>query len=244
MASTSLELSGRRTDLALIEDEQLVDLARAGNEDAIRTLVRRHNQLLFRTARSVVRNDAEAEDVVQAAYVKAFTHLEGFRGEARFSTWLTRIAINEAISRLRGRKRTVDLDQIDNEAARGGAQVIQFPTSAVDPENEASRREVRAILERAVDALPVGFRQVFVLREIQGLSTEETAEELAIKPETVKTRLHRARRMLRGGIEQQLSGAFSALFPFDGARCVSMADRVVESCRKSLEAARRQHSRS
>lgn len=223
------------TRLADADDEYLVELARQRDEAAVRELIRRHNQRLFRTARSVVRNDAEAEDVVQAAYVKAFTHLDGFRGEAQFSTWLTRIALNEAIARLRRRRPTTDIEALDRIDARSSAEIIQFPsiTPTLDPETEMARGEVREILERAVDELPQGFRSVFVLRDVHGLSIEETANQLALKPETVRTRLHRARKMLRLAIETQMAGAFSSLFPFDGARCAHMADRVLGELRSA-----------
>ena len=216
-------------DMDGLDDMALVELARHRNELAIRTIVRRHNQRLFRAARAILRNDGDAEDVVQASYVKAFTHLENFRGEAQLSTWLTRIALNEALGRVRRQRPTTGIEQIDIESQRGGAQVIAFPTiqTPLDPETEMSRMEVRHLLERAVDELPALFRAVFVLRDIEGLSIEETALKLALKPETVKTRLHRARRLLRTAIEAQMSGAFASLFPFDGARCVGMADRVL-----------------
>ena len=216
-------------DMDGLDDMALVDLARHRNELAIRTIVRRHNQRLFRAARAILRNDGDAEDVVQASYVKAFTHLESFRGEAQLSTWLTRIALNEALGRVRRQRPTTGIEQIDIESQRGGAQVIAFPTiqTPLDPETEMSRMEVRHLLEHAVEELPTLFRAVFVLRDIEGLSIEETALQLALKPETVKTRLHRARRLLRTAIEAQMSGAFASLFPFDGARCVGMADRVL-----------------
>ena len=222
-----------RGELETLPDPALVDYARAGDEAAIRTLVRRHNQRLFRAARSITGNDADAEDVVQVAYVKAFTHLDGFRGDAQLSTWLTRIAINEALARVRRRRPTVGLDQVDLDGD-GGARIIPFPmqNQPIDPETEMSRSEIRAILEQAVDALPAAFRTVFILRDVEGMSTEETAQQLAIRPETVKTRLFRARRLLRLAIEEQFGGAFATLFPFDGARCVHMADRVVESLRQ------------
>jgi RNA polymerase sigma-70 factor, ECF subfamily len=211
--------------LQALDDTALVRLARARDEAAVRCLVRRHNQRLFRAARSIVGNDGEAEDVVQAAYVQAFNHLDGFRAEAQFSTWLTRIAINEALGRLRRRRPVTSVDEIDLVASQG--RVIPFPVQQVDdPEVAMSRTEVRAILERAVDTLPPAFRSVFVLREVEGLSVEETAVQLDLRPETVGTRLFRARRLLRAAIEEQISGSFSTLFPFDGQRCVAMADRV------------------
>ena len=223
--------AARLREVGSDDDEALVVLARHGDERAVRELVRRHNQRLFRAARSIVRNDGEAEDVVQAAYVRAFRHLDQFRGGARFSTWLTRIAINEATTRLRRRRPTVDVDAVDIAASAG--TVIAFPTVRlpVDPEAEMSRTEIRALLERAIDDLPPIFRTVFVLRDIEGLSVEETAEQLHQKPVTVRTRLHRARQMLRATLEAEIAGSFGGLFPFDGQRCVAMADRVLVALR-------------
>lgn len=214
-----------------LDDEALVMLARGQDEAAIRCLVRRHNQRLFRAARSIVGNDGEAEDVVQAAYVRAFSHLGEFRADARFSTWLTRIAMNEALGRLRRRRPMADIAEVDVATSLG--RIIPFPTvqPTLDPEIEMSRLEVRALLERAIDDLPPAFRTVFVLRDVEGLSIEETADQLALRPETVRTRLHRARRQLRGAIEDEISGAFMTLFPFDGARCAGMADRVIAMLR-------------
>jgi RNA polymerase sigma-70 factor (ECF subfamily) len=223
-------IAGRvRKDLEGFDDPALVALARGGDASAIRTLVRRHNQRLFRVARAVTGNEAEAEDVVQASYVKAFTKLDTFRGEAQFSTWLTRITLNEALGRRRRLRPTGPLEAAEREQAAGGGQVILFPSVqvSINPETEMARSEVRQMLERVVDDLPTAFRTVFVLREVEGMSVEETAAQLSLKPETVRTRLHRARRLLRTAIEAELSGAFAALFPFDGERCVHMADRVV-----------------
>jgi RNA polymerase sigma-70 factor (ECF subfamily) len=209
-------------------------MARARSEAAVREIVRRYNQRLFRAARSIVRGDAEAEDVVQAGYVRAFTHLDGFRGEAAFSTWLTRIVLNEALGRVRRRRQTTGLEAIEAAQIGGGAQIIQFPLlqDHPDPETAMSRREVRELLEQAIDRLPDGFRAVFVLRDVEGLSAEETAEQLGIRPETVNTRLFRARRQLRERLAEQLMPALGALFPFDGARCVHMADRVVADLKR------------
>jgi RNA polymerase sigma-70 factor (ECF subfamily) len=212
-----------------LADEALVALARQHDDTAVRTLIRRHNQRLFRAARSIVRTDAEAEDVVQETYVRAFTHLDSFRGESRLSTWLTRIALNEALGRMRRRRPTVDIDRIDLDADGAGAEVLPFPSpsAAPDPEAGAARDQIRVVLERAVDTLPDDFRTVFVLRDVEGLSIEETAEQLGILPQTIKTRLHRARRLMRLAIQKELGGALDDLFPFDGQRCVHMADRVL-----------------
>ena len=212
-------------------DSALVALARANDEPAIRELIRRYNQRLFRAARAVTGNDADAEDVVQAAYVNAFRHLDRLEQPAHFATWLTRIAINEALARLRRRRPLVGVEAIDALTAQG--QVVAFPTVQVppNPENEMSRVEIRAMLERAVDGLPPPFRMVFVLRDVEELSVEETAAQLALNPSTVRTRLYRARHLLRRAIEREISGSFGEIFPFDGARCATMADRVVTRLR-------------
>jgi RNA polymerase sigma-70 factor (ECF subfamily) len=226
--SRSLQARADRAELPGLDDTALVALAREGSEAAIRTLVRRYNQRLFRATRAILRDDADAEDAVQQSYVNAFSHLKSFRGDAQFSTWLTRIAINEARGRLRSRRPTTGLEALEHQSG-DSAEIIQFPLvrAAPDPEVEMSRTEIRAVLEAAVDTLPAGFRAVFVLRDIEGLSTEDTADQLSLKPETVKTRLHRARKLMREAIAAQMTGAFGTLFPFDGARCVHMADRVV-----------------
>lgn len=224
-------------DLAVLSEVDLVGYARAGDERAIRFLIQRHNQRLFRTARAIVRDDAEAEDVVQATYVRAFAHLVTFRGASQLSTWLTRIALNEALGRMRRRRAATALEDIDMRINSAGGPILHFPSSlnATDPETELSRSEARKLLEAAVDELPDDFRAIFVLRDIEGMSTEEAASCLSIKPETAKTRLHRARRMMRASIEKRLSGAFAELFPFDGARCASMADRVIDALSKLSE---------
>lgn len=224
-----------RNDTRTLSDAELVELARQGGENAIRTLIERNNQRLFRAARSVLRNDSEAEDVVQETYVKAFTALASFRGEASFSTWLTRIALNEAVSRLRRRRKNSDLEALDQAVSADAGLVSLFPLSLVPlpADTEAARSEMRLMLETAIDGLPEGFRTVFVLRDVEGLSTEETADHLALKPETVKTRLHRARRMLRAVLEEELRGSFAELYPFDGARCVHMADRVIAKLKQA-----------
>jgi RNA polymerase sigma-70 factor (ECF subfamily) len=209
------------------DEAGLVALAVARDEVAIRTLMRRYNQRLYRIARSVLRDDAEAEDALQQAYIRAFTHLSDFRGEARFSTWMSRIVLNEAIGRQRKRAipATDDLSTLDRPP-ESHAAIIPFP-SMPDPEKSLAQRQISALLEQAVDALPDAFRVVLVARVIEEMSIEETAELLALKPETVKTRLHRARRMVREHLEAKLGTALTTAFPFNGWRCDRMADRVV-----------------
>ena len=182
----------------------LIERARHGDERAIRSLIARHNQRLFRVARAVVRNDAEAEDIVQETYVRAFTRLDSFRGEARLSTWLTRIALNEALGRLRKQRPHASLDVLDtlSPGDRPLAVAAGFSNTIETPEAETVRNQTRGMLEDVVDRLPDPLRIVLVLRDIEGLSTEETAEQLSIRAETVKTRLHRARKQLERILEE------------------------------------------
>lgn len=227
-------------DLADCSDTVLVDFARQGDEAAMRTIVQRHNRRLYRTARAILRDDSEAEDVVQEAYLRAFAGLDGFRGEASLSTWLTRIALNEALGRLRRRRPTSGLDAIDAAAGRNGADLIMFPTaqSAANPETELARGQIRHLLEQAIDELPEPFRIVFILREIEEMSTEQTGLHLSLKPETVKTRLHRARRLIRAALNKGVSSAFAELFPFGGSRCDRMTERVMQLLRRGAAAPR------
>jgi RNA polymerase sigma-70 factor (ECF subfamily) len=216
----------READVASLSEDELVRLARERNELAVRALTRRYNRRLFRMARSILRNDSEAEDVVQETYVRAFTGLEAFRGEAGFGTWLTRIAMNEALGRLRRRRPTVDWDTHGED--RIHAEIIQFPVSANnDPERTMAQNQIRDLLERSIDDLPDAFRTVFVARIVEEMNVDDTAELLALKPETVKTRLHRARLLLREALDKQLGPALTDTFPFGGRRCERMTEAVV-----------------
>jgi RNA polymerase sigma-70 factor, ECF subfamily len=218
------------TGLDRLDDGALVERARQRDGAAVRLIMQRHNRHLYRVARSVLHDDAEAEDVVQETYVRAFTHLDGYRGEAQLSTWLTRIALNEALGRLRRRRITVGLKDIDAINDQGEARVIYLRSARQDsdPEAAAARGEVRRLLERAVDQLPDHFRVVFILRDIEEMSVEETASHLGLRPETVKTRLHRARRLLREALNKTLASALTDVFPCAGARCARIADAVLE----------------
>jgi RNA polymerase sigma-70 factor, ECF subfamily len=211
-----------------LDDRALVALALQRDDAAVRQIMQRHNRRLYRVARGVLGDDAEAEDVVQEAYIRAFTHMESFRGDARLSTWLTRIAINEALGRLRQRRPTADLDEIDAMDEQGEARVIFLPSARQDnPESSVARSDVRRLLERAVDQLPDPFRAVFVMRDIEEMSVEETASQLGLRPETVKTRLHRARRLLRQALNETLASTLVDAFPFAGTRCAHMTDAVL-----------------
>jgi RNA polymerase sigma-70 factor (ECF subfamily) len=188
----------------------------AGDTSLFEILMRRYNQRLFRVARSILADDAEAEDVMQDAYVRAFRDLASFRGEARFSTWLTRIACHEALARARKRRRLVPIT---------GDGPPEPPAETRGPERELENRELQAVLREAVEVLPDPLRAVFCLREIEGLSTEETAEALGLTVENVRVRLHRAKRGLRETLDQRIGQEVRRLYLFDGPRC----DRVVEN---------------
>lgn len=206
--------------------DDLLARARRREEAAIRTIIRDNNRRLFRLARSIVKDDSEAEDVVQEGYVRAFTRLAEFRGESSLSTWLTRIVINEALGRLRRRRTTVDWESVEATVA-AKAQIIPFPASHGDPERIMAQREIHHLLERAIDALREPFRVVLVARLVEEMSIEETAALFHLRPQTVKTRLHRARRLLCADLERQVGPVLTDVFPFDGARCERLADAVI-----------------
>lgn len=220
-------------DYAALDDTALVGLVRRGDREAFRHIMRHCNQRLFRVARGVVNDDAEAEDVVQEAYVHAYEKLATFRGDASLLTWLTRVVLNEAYGRLRQRRTTVDVEQI--EVAQGDdGRIVPFPAKFgnEDPAAAAAREQIRKMVERAIDGLPEPFRIVFVMREIEECTVEETASSLELRAETVKTRLHRARRLLRAALHDTLAATLTDAFPFLGLRCDRMTDEVL----KRLEA--------
>ena len=209
-------------------DETLLARARRRDEAAVRTIIRQNNRRLFRMARSILKDDSEAEDVVQESYVRAFTRLADFRAEAALSTWLTRIVINEAYGRLRRRRPTLDWESAEPVLA-AQAQIIPFPSwsSRTDPETAMAQNQIHGLLGRAIDTLPERFRTVLVARLVEEMSVEETAALLDLRPETVKTRLHRARLMLRADLERQIGPALTGVFPFAGAGCERTADNVL-----------------
>lgn len=218
-------------DYASLEDTALVGLAQSGHREAFRHIMQRCNQRLFRLARGVVNDDAEAEDVVQQAYVNAFEKLATFRGESTLLTWMSRIVLNEAYGRLRLRQRrpTVGIEQIEASQADAG-RIVAFPSKFgdEDPAAAAARAQIRGLVERAIDALPEPFRIVFVMREVEECTVEETAFALSLRPETVKTRLHRARRLLRSALHDTLLATLSDAFPFLGPRCDRMTAKVLQ----------------
>jgi RNA polymerase sigma-70 factor (ECF subfamily) len=202
-----------------LSDEEVVARVLAGDTSLFEILMRRYNQRLFRVARGILADDGEAEDVMQEAYVRAFRELAGFRGEARFSTWLTRIACHEALARARKRRRLVALVPVD------GGEPPEPPSETFGPDREMENRQLQTVLREAVEGLPDPLRAVFCLREIEGLSTEQTADALDLTVENVRVRLHRAKRSLRQTLDERIGREVRRLYLFDGARC----DRVVEA---------------
>lgn len=208
-------------------DEVLAAAAARGDAGAFRAIMKRHNQRLYRMARSILRNDAEAEDALQSAYLSAFRALGSFRGDSALATWLTRIVINEALALARGRRPALQAE--GDERTLIGGEVIPFPASgpAPDPERAMAQSQIQRVVERAIDALPDEFRTVLVARTLEEMSVEETAELLGLKPETVKTRLHRARRLLRQAVEKEIGPTLLGAFPFAGRRCERMTEEVI-----------------
>ncbi|MGF1607793.1 MAG: RNA polymerase sigma factor [Kiloniellales bacterium] len=211
-------------------EAELIAAARDGDGAAFEVIMRSNNRLLFRTARSILKDDSEAEDVVQETYVRAYAHLGRFAQSSRLSTWLVRIAVNESLGRLRRRMPARGLDgPLDDlaESRMTDDQVLPLGLAArpayADPESRAARDEIRRLLEQAIDALPQAQRAVFVLRAVEEFSVAETALCLGIPQETVKTRFHRARRALRRLLSDEVATALLDTFPFAGARC----DRIV-----------------
>src|SRR5712672_128058 len=208
-------------------DTELVQRALGRDEAAVRAIMQANNRRLYRLARGILRNNSEAEDVVQETYVRAFTHLEQFRGDSSLSTWLSRIAMNEALGRLRRQRPGVNIESLPPGTLE--AQIIQFPlASSDDPEKSMAQREIQHVVEHAIDELPEAFRLVFITRVIEGMNVEETAEILGVRPETVKTRLHRARTMLRDIVERKIGPVVMEAFPFAGKRCERLTDAVLK----------------
>ncbi|WEX80416.1 RNA polymerase sigma factor [Sinorhizobium numidicum] len=201
--------------------------------ETFRSIMQTHNRKLYRIARSIVRNNSDAEDVLQEAYVRAFTHFADFRGDAAISTWLARIVINEALGRLRKRRRRMKMAA---DMRQHQAEIIAFPLNATtdDPEKTMAQRQILDLVEKATDHLPDTYRSVFILRAIEGLSNEETATLLALRPETVRTRLHRARHLIKEELEQQIGPLLLNAFPFAGKRCERLTKAVLSRISRQL----------
>ena len=214
-----------------LSDEEVVSRVLGGELALFEVLMRRHNQKLYRVVRSIVQSDTEAEDVVQDAYVRAYTHLGQFEQRSSFATWLTRIAFNEALSRKREYQRLVEIDSIQESDE---ATMKFLKSNAATPEEDALAGSLGVMLEGAVDSLPESYRSVFMLREIEGMSTAETAECLDLSEEAVKVRLHRGRAILRREIYNRTGQASASAFRFAGPRCDGLVAAVlarIAACR-------------
>jgi RNA polymerase sigma-70 factor (ECF subfamily) len=203
-------------------DEEVVAQVLRGETEMFEVIMRRHNQRLYRVARSILRNDSRAEDVVQEAYVRAYEHLAQFAGRAKFSTWLTRITVNEALAQFRRGGR---YEQCESTSEEKGDRMDAFVSPMLNPEQQASKSEMRGLLERSIDALPDPYRAVVIMRDVEEMSTIETAHALDITEESVKTRLHRARRLLRSEFYSHAKARGKEVFAFQGKRC----DRLVKN---------------
>jgi RNA polymerase sigma-70 factor (ECF subfamily) len=219
-----------------IADSVLASRTASGDDEAFEALMRRHNRKLFRVARSIVKNDADAEDVLQEAYLQAYRRIGAFRGDAQLGTWLTRIVINQALMRLRAgkRDRVVASFQHSDPDAPGGLTADVPDEKVESPPDAALRAEVRRLLERHIDRLPMTLRTVLVMRDVEDMSVQETADSLDIPPATVRTRLFRARALMREMLARDADTATLDVFGFDGARC----NRLVSGVFARLHAAR------
>jgi len=219
---TPQTISTAELDSAESRDEDIIQQVLDGNTAMFELLMRRYNERVYRAARAIVRDEEEAEDVMQQAYVNAYTHLRQFNGTSKFSTWLTRIAINEALARVRRRSgyQTFDDDHQD-------ASAFAPPDPKGDPERQAFTGELRGLLEWAIDTLPDGMREVFMLREVEGLSTFEVAEALGVSEDVVKTRLSRGRAALRRVLLERTGASAAEAFRFYRPRCDRVVARVL-----------------
>jgi len=224
MASAALLAQARNEDWT---DEQVVEHVLAGGTALYELLMRRHNQRVYRVARAILRDDAEAEDVMQDAYVRAYQNLAAFEGRAKFVTWLTRIAVHEALARVRRRSRFQSIDTSDSS---NGDLMTSVTSSDRTPEQASYDRELSSVIERAVLSLPDEYRLVFMLRDVEGLSTEEAAQCLSLSQENVKVRLHRAHAKLRKQLYAALGATTARCFQFHAVRC----DRVVKGVFRKL----------
>lgn len=208
-----------------LTDSDLVDRTRAGDMRAFEALMRRYNRTLYRTARAILRDDAEAEDAVQEAYIRAYAALGGFRGESKLSTWLVRIAANEALMRRRKNARSAVVVPMDGAAEERWEEAM---SEEAGPERNAVGSEMRRLLEERIDALPDDYRAVFMLRAVEELSVEEAATALGIPEATVRTRHFRARALLRESLARDIDRSLEEVFGFAGERCDRIVARVLE----------------
>ena len=208
-------------------DAELASRSAKGDTRAFEALMRRYNRTLFRTARAILRDDAEAEDALQEAYIQAYRALGTFRAEAKLSTWLARIVANEALMRLRKQTRRAEIVPMQPAASAEAVEQVMDTDMDKAPETSVQRSEVRRLLEAQIDALPEAYRTVFVLRAVEELSVEETGAVLGLPPATVRTRLFRARSLLREALAQKIDLACEDAFSFAGERCDRVVARVL-----------------
>jgi len=230
-----MSLTSTSADAHLPADIDIARRIAAGDQDELQRLMRVNNQRLYRTARSILRDDAEAEDAVQESYLLAYKAMAQFRGDASLSTWLVRIVANEALGRLRKRSRSADLIQLSGAVFPMGddAEPNMADISAEQPEQAAVRAQMRRLLEAKIDQLPDAFRTVFVLRAVEEMSVEEAGVCLGIPAATVRTRYFRAKGLLRESLAREMDFSMQGAFKFDGERC----DRIVRSVLERLNAA-------
>ena len=215
-------------DLERLPEQELARRCHARDPVAMRHLVQANNQRLFRTAFSILKDRTEAEDAVQAAYLSAFRQIGSFEGRSALSTWLTRIVVNDALGRLRsGKRRSKALEEQGVLILDNYREALMRGSDRSPPDASVAREQIRVLLEQAVSALPDAFRTVFVLREVEGLSSDDTALVLDIPVATVKTRLLRARRKLRESLAPEIASALVGTFPFAGADCAALTERVM-----------------
>ena len=218
-----------KLDHGSLNDAELADLCLRRDPGAVRHVLTINNQRLFRAAWSILKDRAEAEEAVQAAYVSAFSSMDRFEGRSSLSTWLTRIVVNEALGRLRAeRRRRERLEQEGVPVLDTYREKLMAGSEAPPPDASVAREQLRRLLEHAIAELPDLFRTVFVLREVEGLSVEETADALGIPAATVKTRLLRARRRLQEGLAPEVKGALEGSFPFAGSDCAALTAKVLD----------------
>lgn len=221
-----------KVDYRSIDDVELARLCAGRDADAVRHVLACNNQRLFRAAWSILKDRAEAEEAVQAAYVSAFSSIDRFEGRSSLSTWLTRIVVNEALGRLRSeRRRRLRLEAEGVPVLDAYREKLMAGSETPPPDATIAREQLRRLLEHAIAGLPEIFRTVFVLREVEGLSVEDTAEALAIPSATVKTRLLRARSKLQEALAPEVHEALTGTFPFAGSDCAAMTERVLRELR-------------
>ena len=228
METTALRDAVDTSMLTTLADADIVARVQAGDQGLFELLMRRHNQRLYRAARAILRDETEVEDVLQQTYLNAFSHLHQFEARSQFSTWLTRILINEASHRRRKLQRSSQMSAAPDRHHDDSVESARAPDP--DPEHRAYATELHRVLEDAIDSLPDAYRLVFMLRDVEGLSTNETALALDVGPETVKTRLHRGRVMIRRVLRERIGGVTSQAFQFLVPRC----DRVVKAVLERL----------